>query len=312
MRDDMKKIMNKIKRRNGEGFLKAIRNYDNGILDIPDIDNILYYAGEGREDAEKLLTYLTSLKNIKIEKCDKPHNPFELLREAGYNAFLADTEELKNSIKSYYASGEAICTFNDVYRHINYYIIHAVHDRAATLNRSDFKNPRREDDYGTSVISIQIAKRGGFISIKNRYNHSVTNCDNTFGSNPDNIIDGLSAALKAHFKVDFSSTKTPLPDNYTICGKQICKYDMECDGIFIGYDFYVKNGEIIEVKAGDGKYILEFYTYDDKTKTMGKIPSDNHPGGFHNDFNRDYGGKQSLHWSGKSLYDGDLEIIQCA
>ena len=63
------------------------------------------------------------------------------------------------------------------------------------------KPPQRDDEYGTSVISIQVFKEGGFISIKNRYNHTVQNCDNTLNSNPDNIILGLSDAIKHHFHV---------------------------------------------------------------------------------------------------------------
>lgn len=305
-------MYNKIKRQNGESFAKTIKNYDNGIFDVPDIKEIVKYAGNTKEDAEALLTYLASLKNIKIEERPKPQCPFELLKKAGYDAFVADTEEKKNSIRHYYHGDEAICTFNDSSRHKNYYIVHCVHERAKDLNRLDFKSPRREDDYGTSVISIQIAKRGGFISIKNRYNHKVSNCDNTFGSNPDNIIDGLSAALKNYFNVDFSSQKSPLPDGWILVGKQICKIEQEFDGINFGFNFYVKNGEIVEVKAGDGQYLLEHFVYCDRTKRMTKITGDSYKDSFADDFNRDYGGKKTLNWRGMSLYDGDLEIITCA
>lgn len=36
-----------IKKQNGERFAKAIRNYDNGIFDVPNIDKIVKYAGRG-------------------------------------------------------------------------------------------------------------------------------------------------------------------------------------------------------------------------------------------------------------------------
>lgn len=302
----------KIKRRNGEAFAKAIKNYDNGIFDIPEIDHILRYAGNSAQDAESLLSYLSSLKDVKIMPVKKPENPFVLLKRAGYDAFVADTKTLKNSIKKYFAPDEAICTFNDDDRHNNYYIIHCVHERAGSLRREDFKTPRREDDYGTSVISIQIARRGGFIKITNRYNHKVNNCDNTFNSNPDNIIDGLSAAIKDHFKVDFSSQKSPVPDDWRLVGKKVCKIEQECDGMFFGFDFYVKNGELIEVKAGDGQYLIESYLYDDRAKKMTKLTGDGWKDSFPDDFNKYYGDKKSLSWRGKSLFDGGLEILKCA
>ncbi len=52
-----------IKKQNGERFAKAIRNYDNGIFDIPNIDKIVRYAGR---DAEPIMQYLISLKDVKI------------------------------------------------------------------------------------------------------------------------------------------------------------------------------------------------------------------------------------------------------
>jgi hypothetical protein len=38
-----------IKKQNGEHFAKAIRNYDNGIFDVPNIDKIVKYAGPDAE-----------------------------------------------------------------------------------------------------------------------------------------------------------------------------------------------------------------------------------------------------------------------
>ena len=38
-----------IKKQNGEHFAKAIRAYDNGIFDVPDLDKIVKYAGRKAE-----------------------------------------------------------------------------------------------------------------------------------------------------------------------------------------------------------------------------------------------------------------------
>ena len=40
------------------------------------------------------------------------------------------------------------------------------------IKREDFKHPERQDEYGTSVISIQFSKEhGNSLAIINRYNH---------------------------------------------------------------------------------------------------------------------------------------------
>ena len=84
-----------IKNQNGERFAKAIRNYDNGIFDIPDIDKIVKYAGR---DAEPIMNYLVSLKQIKIQEMSVHMDPITLLDRAGYDAYIADTLEKQNAI----------------------------------------------------------------------------------------------------------------------------------------------------------------------------------------------------------------------
>ena len=52
-----------IKKQNGEAFAKAIRNYDSGIFDVPDLARIVRYAGR---NALQLLPFLESLKEIQF------------------------------------------------------------------------------------------------------------------------------------------------------------------------------------------------------------------------------------------------------
>ena len=233
-----------IKKQNGEHFAKAIRNYDNGIFDIPDIDKIVKYAGR---EAEPLMNYLISLKNIQIEEHAVHMDPIELLDSAGYDAYVADTLEKQNAISIYYQDKEKLCTFRDKDRFKKYYIINAVRKDVDKIKREDFTNPMRDDKYGTSVLSIQILKQGGFISIKNRYNHTVQNCDNTLNSNPDNIIPGLSGALKHYFNVDFSARYEPVPVMCTIVNNQIFKYVSERNNVYISENAYVKDGQIYDI-----------------------------------------------------------------
>jgi hypothetical protein len=189
----------------------------------------------------------------------------ELLNEAGYDAFVVTNEEQKNSIKKYYRPGEEICTFRDPDRHKNYYIIHAVKRGANKIKPSD--HPQREDEYGTSVISIQIAKSGGFISIKNRYNHTISDPDATFNNNPDNIIPGLSESLKRYFFVDFNTSKNPLPDNFRMVNDRFVRYNYEIDNVYFGPDYYFSGSDITKLD-NTHQIMMDYMILDLKTKTF--------------------------------------------
>ena len=257
-----------IKKQNGERFAKAIRAYDNGIFDIKDIDKIVKYAGR---DAEPILQYLVSLKNIQIAEQAVHMDPIELLSRAGYDAYVADTLEKQNAIKKYYAPGEELCTFRDSARFQKYYIINAVRKDVDKIRREDFPAPEREDKYGTSVISIHILKTGGFISIKNRYNHTVPNPDNTLNSNPDNIITGLSDAIKHHFGVDFSAQQVRLPNHYTIINNQIIQFDTERNNVYCAENFYAKDGKVYEIDKNSEIMLGDGLLLDLRTKKVRDI-----------------------------------------
>ena len=54
----------------------------------------------------------------------------------------------------------------------------------------------RQDEYGTSVISIQFDRDDTHtLSIKNRYNHKVEKPDATFSNNLNNIVAGLTKSF---------------------------------------------------------------------------------------------------------------------
>ena len=300
-------MFNKIKKQNGERFSKAIRGYHNGIFEIPNLLSIVKHAGHGREDAEAVIPYLMTLLTRRDEKEEKVEDPFELLKRAGYEAYHADTLDKQNSIRKYFASGEELCTFNDSTRFKNYYIVNCVHKDVDSVTREDFRgNEKRQDAYGTSVISIQMSKNGGFISIKNRYNHVVPNCDNTFQSNPDNIIEGLSKALQEHFNVAFEATHN-LPDNYVLAGEQAVKVNMEVDGVNIGDHCYVHNGSLVEMI--EHEYLFDYFVFSAKTKTMRMIEGVSVEDSFPEDFNRVYGGRKSLYVKKHCVYDEDIMLI---
>lgn len=290
-----------IKHQKGERFARALRYYHSGILEIPNIGHIVRYAGR---DATPLLPYLTSLFSGLAEETAPPvGDPFKLLAEAGYEAFHADTLLKQNSIAHYFAPGELLCTFDDVTRYQKYHIVHAVKKDAAKMNRQDFLGKeQRQDAYGTSVISIQMLKVGGFISIKNRYNHVVAAPDHTFNSNPNNIIGGLSKALKQHFKVDFFLTNITLPEGFTLLEKKIFRYHKECNNIYYGDQAWAEDGVVHEVDKAAGDALFEVFLFDNKSKMLNLIdPKLNDS--FAYDFNRYYGGNRGL-----SVKNGNLVL----
>ncbi len=60
------------KKQNGERFTRVLR--DRGLLDIPDIENIVKYAGHDATAAEQIAPYLWSLKEFKEGK-QQPRTP---------------------------------------------------------------------------------------------------------------------------------------------------------------------------------------------------------------------------------------------
>lgn len=248
-----------IKNRNGERFAHAIQNF----MNIPNIEEIVHFAGK---DATPLLLYLKSLNGIKIIDQSTHGDPIKLLNMAGYNAYIADTFEKQNAIKKYFQSNEELCTFKDEYRFERNFIINAVRKNINKIKRPD--TPSRDDEYGTSVISIQIAKDGSGIIITNRYNHHVINPNKTFDGNPDNIISGLSDALKHRFNIDFSARTVLLPKPFVLVDNQICKYNQVIDNVFFGDDFYVKNGKITQLDKGRQIQLGNGFILDLHTKTV--------------------------------------------
>ena len=125
----MSSMFQKLKKQNGEAFAQTVRNHHNGMLEIPELDVILRYAGQY---AEPLLPYLMSLKDSKDDtptapiRASKRRSPFMLLADAGYKAEYSDTPKKLNKIKKFFAPKEGLCSFNDPDRCNQYYIITAV------------------------------------------------------------------------------------------------------------------------------------------------------------------------------------------
>ncbi len=158
--------------------------------------------------------------------------PEELMNEAGYYLYECKTEEEIQKFRKYYVKGEELCTFNGNRLNTNR-VFFAVKKNVDEIKRENFPKPEREDLYGTSVISIQFTKDGrNYLSIKNRYNHTVVNPDATFQNNLDNIIEGLTESFEKYYGIKQQTKSNDF---------EIFDYVMANDGKYYKYNYEINN-----------------------------------------------------------------------
>ena len=177
--------------------------------------------------------FIYGLIDRELEEKITELDPFELMKEVGYTLYKCESYADIQQFKKYYKSGEELCTFRDK-RLASDYVFFAVKDNADKLNRDDFKNPDRQDEYGTSVISIQFTKgEVNTLSIKNRYNHTVDFCDSTFSNNLENIIEGLSNSFEKKYGYHINQN-----GGYGFC---LGGYVKANDGKYYKYNYEINN-----------------------------------------------------------------------
>ena len=221
--------------------------------------------------------YLLSRVDISISSEIKTSkDPFELMDEAGYTLYECKNEEDIQRFKKYYSKGEELCTFKDN-RLETCYVFFAVKKNVDDIKRTDYNEPKRQDEYGTSVISIQFTKSdNNYVSIKNRYNHTVSNPDSTFNNNLDNIIPGLKYSFINKYR--FNISRDYDEDDFELMGyvqtrdEKFYKYNYEIDNIYYCPDnIIIDNFNAIDKYTGDNsaRYIvLDYFILDLKEKRM--------------------------------------------
>ena len=216
--------------------------------------------------------------------------PEELMDEAGYVLFPeCKTEGDIQSFRHYYSRGdgtatpiynggepeyyrgEELCTFNG--GRLNYCRVWFAVKKEVLQDENAIKRaerPTRQDDYGTSVLSIQFSKDGyQTLSIKNRYNHTVNQPDATFSNNLDNIIPGLEQAFCHKYNLSIQNNSHSF---------ELYRYVKADDGKFYRYNYeinniyYCENNVIIDngsVKKLDNRYVLaDYFIIDQSTKKV--------------------------------------------
>lgn len=177
----------------------------------------------------------------------------EEFKKAEYDTVIFDDEERIAECKKYYAAGEVICTYNNLSgRMSQYHMLVAIKKDIDKIQRS--KTPQREDEYGTSILNIQIAKNGSHMSIKNRYNHTVSECDSTLNNNLDLLVPGLQAKVLGYYNIaSLNKNKTYYRDIAKINGVYL-KYVTEVENVYFGnFVLDSKNGVRF---ADNGRYYV--------------------------------------------------------
>ena len=216
----MTEELKKIKKLYGEDMMHFCRDSFPTILDkkgellgiltrILEPTRSIYRDLKEHDCLKKFITYV----NTMFDEAEKRlvvvnETPTELLSKVGYDLYECKTEEDIQRFKKYYQKGETLCTFHGG-RLRRCHVFFAVKRNVDEIRREDFKNPRRQDQYGTSVISIQFSRdESNTLSIKNRYNHKVYNPDATFFNNLDNIIPGLTKSFEYYYNLKINYKET--------------------------------------------------------------------------------------------------------
>lgn len=310
-------MYDKVKKLKGENYAKTIRSYNSSIFEIEGLIDLIRFSGT---KAEPILQFLDNMS--KNEKNTVSSETVEnLIEKAGYDLFdFTKKDPTKEDFKflcSFYYESERICTLNSFEsfkeRVKNYKTLFLIKKDAViadklTFNKDEKASPsnrssqkERDDGYGTSVISIQM--KNNYISIKNRYNHAVSNCDSTFGNNLDLIQIGLKSAIEKEFKVNLGKTNIELPNGYRFIDNHIVKYDYEINGEIIGDGFYSKNGKIISLKNGE-QIVVDYFVFDFKTQKFIDVLKSND--GFVEAVNKlelkwSFNGKKKILFSGENI-----------
>lgn len=273
---DLNKDLKYIKKKYGEKMMHYCRECFPTILNVPgklvEILNTHFYCvkdslyndiKENHKESEfnDFVYSNAGLKN-EYDIRDVSKTPKELLDDAGYDLFECKTVEEVNSFKKYFILGEQLCTFLDPASRLeNKYVFFAVKKNILDIKREDFLIPDRQDEYGTSVISIQFTReKNNHLSIKNRYNEVVNNPDSTFDNNLDNIIPGLTMSFYKAYGIReiYDENSEFQMEHYISIGGEYYKYNYKLNDIY-----YCTNNIIVDnnnvIRYDPEKYIIMDY-----------------------------------------------------
>ena len=231
----------------------------------------------GLESEFKELIYSEfDLKREKEEQVEE-RTPYEILDEAGYNLYECKTEDDIQSFRKYYARDELLCTIYNGGRLNTRDCFFAVRKDVDKIERENFTNPQKGDEYSTSVLGIQFTRDARCtVDIISRYNHTVSNPNCTLGNNLDRLAPSLSQSFTNLLKergLNFNNsqieTDFEIP-GYTLASDgKYYKYNMEVDGIYYcPNNIIIGNGVPREAIPLDRGMVIDNFCIDFKNKEI--------------------------------------------
>ncbi len=277
----MDKELKKIKKLYGEAMMHFCRDNFARILETSNLllsilTSNFYPTHELYKDIEgyNLITefkgfiFKKSLKEDKIKEAKL--SPQKLMAQAGYKLYECLTEEDIQKFRKYYAKDEELCTFW-THRLDKAQVFFAVKKNVKDIKREDYKNPKRQDEYGTSVISIQFTKDdNNTLSIKNRYNHTVEYSDATFSNDLDNIIPGLTKSFEKYYglKQKYKNNDFEIPSYVLASDGKFYKYNYEIDNIYYCPDNIIIDNYEVQKYLKEKYLILDYFILDLENKKI--------------------------------------------
>ena len=282
------KELNRIKKLYGEKFMHLCRSLFPTLLEQEGLlteilkssfatnSRTLYDDIVNNDLEEEFKNYIYSKIDVEKEKPEmvEEKTPYQLLDENGYDLYECNSEEEIQSFKKYYKPGEELCTFRGG-RLNSCVVFWAVKKDAEEIKRKDFNNPKREDEYGTSVMSIQFTKsQNSTVSIKNRYNHTVNNPDATYGNDLDEIAPGLTQSFEKLLSergltLNRSNIEAFYIPGYIVAddGKYY-KYNKEFNGnYYCPGNVIIDLGNVIKLEP-EKQELIDYFILDKENKTL--------------------------------------------
>lgn len=288
----MKAAFDRIKKKYGEKFAKLCRSIFPELMEddnfLPDLieknfapSRFLYDDLEATARLHDFKYYIYSkIDDYKDHVIDIDETPEMLMERAGYRLYRCNTNEEVHAFKHYWREDEELCTFNDPERVHTHRVFFAVKEGAEDLKREDFIYPKRQDQYGVSVISIQFSQGpGSTVSIKNRYNHTVNDPDATFSNDLENIYPGLTDSFAKYYGIDYVNKTRgfEIPGYVMANDGRFYKYNHEIDNVyFCPNNIVIDNGR--PVQYDKGRYeIIDYFVFDKSEKKI-MLPSESAKG----------------------------------
>lgn len=231
--------MSKIKKFIGEYAYKYIKNmaYDADALRkalVTPANARAVFSELSEYEIKSLVSDISNSGTIGTVRNTTQEEIKEAFAKGGYTTVIFDDEQAIAECKKYYREDEVICTYNNLRERMReYHMLVAIKDNIDEIKRSD--KPERDDEYGTSILNIQIARNGSHMSIKNRYNHTVSQCDNTLNNDLNHITMGLQSMVLGYYGfAGLTKANNRYYKNVVNIGGIYLKYHTEINNIYFG------------------------------------------------------------------------------